>query len=178
MTNPAFGEDIYHTHPAGTWMVNYKFMHMAMNGLRDGTSDIAVTSVTPQGSRPYGYMMAPTSMTMDMHMLMLMYGLTDRLTLMATPTYQEKSMDMVMNMGMGNRPEPTMHTRGIGDTELRAIYQIHKDWAGSLGVSLPTGNIDQNFTTMHMQFRAPYGMQLGSGTYDLIPAADLQCTQR
>jgi nitrous oxide reductase accessory protein NosL len=170
MSNPATGVDIYHTHPAGSWMVNYKFMHMVMNGLRDGTSDVAATSVTPQGSQPYGYMMAPTSMTMNMNMLMLMYGLTDRLTLMATVTYQEKSMDMVMNMGMGNRPMSTMSTRGIGDSELRAIYQISKEWNGSLGVSLPTGNIDQNFTTMGMQFRAPYDMQLGSGTYDLIPA--------
>ena len=79
--NPAFGDDIYHAHPAGMWMVNYKFMHMAMDGLRDGTRNVPVDKVSPVGSKPYGYMMTPTNMTMDMQMLMVMYGLTDRLTL-------------------------------------------------------------------------------------------------
>ncbi|HTZ16879.1 MAG TPA: hypothetical protein VMB78_00410 [Dissulfurispiraceae bacterium] len=31
-----FGDDIYHTHPAGMWMLNFKFMHVNMNGLRAG----------------------------------------------------------------------------------------------------------------------------------------------
>jgi hypothetical protein len=109
-------------------------------------------------------------MTMDMHMLMVMYGLTDRLTLMGMATYQMNTMDMLMNMGMGNRAEPPMRTNGFGDTELRGIYQINKYLVGSLGLSIPTGSINEEFETMGMTFRAPYGMQLGSGTVDLKPA--------
>jgi hypothetical protein len=107
---------------------------------------------------------------MDMHMLMLMYGVTDRLTLMGMATYQDNAMDMLMNMGMGNKPEPTMRTSGVGDTELRGIYKITDCLVGSLGVGIPTGDIKQDFTTMGMKFRAPYDMQLGSGTVDLKPA--------
>lgn len=169
-TNPAFGDDIYHTHPAGMWMTSYKFMHMSMNGLRDGTTDIPVERVTPMGSKPYGYMMAPTSMTMDMHMFMVMYGVTDRLTLMGMANYLSNTMEMVMNMGGGNMREPDMKTSGFGDTEVRGIYRINKYLVGSLGLSLPTGDINQEFQTMGMTFRAPYGMQLGSGTFDLKPA--------
>ncbi len=40
--NPAFADHIYHTHPAGMWMVNYEFMHMDMSGLRAGTSNVGL----------------------------------------------------------------------------------------------------------------------------------------
>ena len=66
--------------------------------------------------------------------------------------------------------EPPMRTSGFGDTELRGIYKIDKYFVGSLGLSLPTGDIDKEFETMGMRFRDPYDMQLGSGTFDLKPA--------
>ena len=168
--NPGFGDDIYHTHPTGMWMFTYKFMHMNMSGLRDGTSDVSVDKVIPMTGTKYGYMMAPTQMTMDMHMFMVMYGITDRLTVMGMATYLENKMDMLMNMGMGNKSEPPMRTSGLGDTELRGIYKINKYLVGSLGLSLPTGDIENEFETMHRTYRQPYDMQLGSGTYDLKPA--------
>lgn len=168
--NPGFGDDIYHTHPEGMWMVNYKFMHVGMNGLRDGVTDVPVSKVSPVGSSPYGYMMTPTSMSMDMQMLMVMYGLTDKLTLMGMANYTAMSMDMLMNMGMGNVPEAPMRTSGFGDTELRGIYAINKQFVGSLGVSIPTGDTSQVIEMMGRKFRAPYDMQLGSGTFDLKPA--------
>jgi nitrous oxide reductase accessory protein NosL len=170
MSSPGFGDDIYHTHPAGMWMVNYKFMHMDMRGLRDGTTDVSMRKVIPMMGTKYGYMMAPTEMTMDMHMLMVMYGITDNLTVMAMANYQINEMDMVMNMGMGNKREPVMRTSGLGDTEVRGIYKINKHFTGSLGLSLPTGDIEKEFETMGMTFRDPYDMQLGSGSYDLKPA--------
>jgi hypothetical protein len=109
-------------------------------------------------------------MTMDMHMFMVMYGVTDRITLMGMATYLDNRMDMLMNMGMGDNPMPTMHTSGIGDTELRGIYKINEFLVASLGLSIPTGDTNQEFTTMGMTFHAPYDMQLGSGTVDLKPA--------
>lgn len=170
--NPGFGDDIYHTHPAGMWMFTYKFMHMNMSGLRDGTSNVSVSDVIPMMGTKYGYMMAPTEMTMDMHMFMVMYGITDRLTLMGMANYQKNKMEMLMNMGMGkgNTQEPPMRTSGFGDTELRWVYKINKYLVGSLGLSLPTGDIEKEFITMKRRYRIPYGMQLGSGTYDLKPA--------
>jgi nitrous oxide reductase accessory protein NosL len=163
--NPAFGDDIYHTHPAGMWMTNYKFMHTSMRGLQSGTTNVPIDNVIP--SR---YMMAPTDMSMDMHMFMVMYGVTDRFTLMGTATYIENKMDMLMNMGMGDQPMAGMHTSGIGDTELRGIYKINEFLVASLGISIPTGDTNQEVTVMGMTYRAPYDMQLGSGTVDLKPA--------
>jgi hypothetical protein len=150
-------------------MVNYKFMHMGMNGLQSGTTSIPVERVIPMSNR---YMMASTDMTMDMQMLMVMYGVTDRLTLMAMGNYQANQMNMVMNMGMGKgtSQEAPMRTSGFGDTEVRGIYGVNKYLNVSLGLSLPTGDIRQEFETMGRTYRAPYDMQLGSGTFDLKPA--------
>ncbi len=170
--NPAFGDDVYHTHPAGMWMVDFKYMHINMTGLRSGNSNIPSSSVGYMRNKPYNYMMIPTSMNMDMYMIMIMYGVTDRLTLMAMTNYQAMEMKMLMDMGPGRtiREETPMRTSGMGDTELRGIYKINNYLNGSLGLSLPTGGIEEDFVTMRKEFRAPYDMQLGSGTYDLKPA--------
>jgi nitrous oxide reductase accessory protein NosL len=168
--NPAFGDDIYHVHPAGMWMANYKYMHMVQKGLANGSTDVPAQNATPVGNRPFGFMMIPTRMTMDMHMVMLMYGVSDRFALMGMGSYLDNEMEMVMNMGAGNVPDRPMRTSGLGDTELRGIYRINDYLTGSLGIGIPTGDIDQSMAVMNQTFRAPYDMQLGSGTVDLKPA--------
>jgi nitrous oxide reductase accessory protein NosL len=170
--NPAFSDDVYHTHPAGMWMVDFKYMHINMTGLRSGTANVPSSSVGFMRNKPYNYMMIPTGMTMDMYMLMVMYGVTDRLTLMAMTNYQANEMKMLMDMGPGRMisQDNPMRTSGFGDTELRGIYKVNNYLVGSLGLSLPTGGIEEDFMTMRKIFRAPYDMQLGSGTYDLKPA--------
>lgn len=207
--NPAFGDDIYHTHPAGIWMVSFKQMHMSMDGLRDGTHDVSANQVgnlrslpgnyakytdipvpAPKGGLDYNnYMMIPTTMEMDMQMLMVMYGLTDQWTVMIMANYLETKMDMLMDMspyvsmkkGFGLRDAgdsgistmDTMRTSGLSDTELRGIYKVNEEINLSLGLNLPTGDIDQDYEAMGSKYRAPYDMQLGSGTFDLKPAVTL-----
>ena len=128
--NPAFGDQIYHTHPAGMWMLSYQYMHMDMSGLRDGTTDVDADQVGYMRNLEYEYMMIPTKMTMDMHMLMAMYGITDNWTVMVMPSYVETKMDMLMDMGpmmskMGAMPSDPMNTGGLGDTEVRGSYKIN-----------------------------------------------------
>lgn len=170
--NPAFGDMIYHTHPAGMWMLSYQYMRMNMEGLRDGTTDVDNDSVGYKRQAEYEYMMIPTKMTMDMHMLMAMYGITDAWTVMVMPSYLDTKMDMIMDMGpmMGRGPSDPMSTGGLGDTEVRGAYKINKVLTASLGLSLPTGSVSETVTSMKKTFRAPYDMQLGSGSYDLKPA--------
>src|SRR5208337_3571119 len=90
----------YHTHPAGMWMFTYKYMYMNMGGLRAGTNNVDTHSVGFMDStKPYNYMMIPTYMDMNMHMLMAMYGVTDNLTVMGMASYEANNMQMVMDMG-------------------------------------------------------------------------------
>ena len=63
-----------------------------------------------------------------------------------------------------------MSTGGLGDTEVRGTYKINDVLTASLGLSLPTGSVSEEVTSMSKTFRAPYDMQLGSGSYDLKPA--------
>ena len=174
--NPAFGDDIYHTHPVGLWMFTYKHMYENMGGLRAGSSNVDTHSVGyMDSSKSYNYMMIPTYMDMHMNMFMAMYGVTDSLTLMGMANYEYNNMQMVMDMGpmmpkMRYKTQPPMKTEGFGDTELRGLYKINKYLVGSLGLSIPTGDIHQTDMMMGRVERAPYDMQLGSGTWDLKPA--------
>ncbi len=172
-----------HGHGKGLWMFGYEFMGMHMEGLLDGTDSVDSRDISGAWPGPIkdpskDYMMSPTEMRMDMHMFMLMYGLTDKISIMGMFSYLDNEMDMVMHM-------PTMDmfgdmdTNGLGDTVLEGLYSINDKWRAGLGLSIPTGNIDEK-VTMVMQAHngtsntqsdmlAPYGMQLGTGTFDLIP---------
>jgi len=187
---------IHHSHGKGDWMLEYRFMRMSMDGLLDGTDSVNTRDISgvlmgmpPMPDPDKQYRMAPTEMTMDMHMLMLMYGLTERTSLMAMGSYLDNQMDMVMHMNdMSGMPMMdmfgTMETDGLGDTLLGAMFKLDLRWTASFSVSLPTGDIDQRVDMVmtgtnpmtgmpvvvnNTNVKAGYSMQLGSGTYDLIP---------
>ncbi|MEM1381461.1 MAG: transporter [Pseudomonadota bacterium] len=180
-----------HRHAKGEFMVSYRFMRMDMDGNRDGTDSLSPeTIVTTVPNRFFGNPMqpptlrvVPLNMTMDMHMVGAMYGLTDRITLMAMGSYLTSSMDHVtFHGGMGTTVLGNFETEtaGFGDTTVMAIVGLDNgaDEAlqvnVNLGFSLPTGSItetDQILTPMGgtPSPRLPYPMQLGSGTVDFRP---------
>jgi hypothetical protein len=167
---------VHHSHGAGQWMFEYRFMRMDMEDLLDGTDSIRESEVTGTMMNPGPYMMAPTKMTMDMHMLMGMYGFNENFSLMVMLNYLHNDMEMVNRMGA----KQSMDTSGMGDTQIGGMYTVGNGWVASLNLSVPTGSIDEevNMTMMMgmppmpmlQEVQAPYPMQLGSGTYDLIPS--------
>ena len=197
------GQHVHHGHGKGGFMFEYQFMRMEMDGLLDGTDNVNTRDISganppagmglpPTNNMNTPYMMSPTSMTMDMHMFMGMYGFTDTFTLMGMVNYLSNDMDMVMHMVMPNgmpmmNPDASlmdmfgaMDTSGIGDTRFDGMFKLTNSWTGSVGLSIPTGSIDEKVTmsmtnpvtgmsTPPATNQAPYMMQLGSGTYDLIP---------
>ena len=167
-----------HTHAKSGWMMSYRTMHMDMDGMRYGTDRVSSGDVFAES-----YSVTPESMSMDMHMLGLMYAPTDKLTLMLMSNYTEMEMDhrvLPMSAGMINNGSTkfTTETSGIGDVKLGGLYRFYlkenrKAHLG-LSLSLPTGSIDEKDTTPGMGGPAnrqlPAPMQLGSGTYDLLPS--------
>jgi hypothetical protein len=167
-----------HTHAKSGWMMSYRTMHMNMDGMRYGTDRVSSGDVLAES-----YSVTPESMSMDMHMLGLMYAPTDKLTLMLMANYIETEMDhrvLPMSAGMINNGSTkfTTETSGIGDVKLGGLYRFYleenrKAHLG-LSLSLPTGSIDEKDTTPGMGGPAnrqlPAPMQLGSGTYDLLPS--------
>ena len=150
-----------HFHKKGEWMLSYRYENMYMKGLKDGDNDL-----TPAEVRSQGFMMAPLNMSMDMHMFGAMYSPNDTVTAMLMLPYMEKDMDM---LGMGGAISK-MSSDGFGDTKVSALYKIydteHHKLHLNAGISLPTGSIDERGAN---GLKLPYSMQLGSGTYDLLP---------
>jgi hypothetical protein len=171
------GVMISHVHTKKEWMISYRFMDMYMSDLVSGAQVENKEHVFEK------YQMAPEKMNMQMHMLMGMYGITDRLTAMLMLQYQVNSMEMSMyamnhvhNGVPMNSLSHTMYTTGVADIKLHALYGfIQKSTyqlLGSLGISVPSGSIHEKGDlneSMYPGMSYPYGMQLGSGTVDLLP---------
>lgn len=162
-----------HVHAAGEWMLSYRYMRMDMSGNRTGTDDL-----TPQEvQQSFGFNVVPTKMPMGMHMFGLMYAPTDDLTLVFMAPYVNKSMDHVMLMPNGMvMGEFTTRSEGFGDVKAMGLFRAHKadnqEVILRAGVSLPTGSVTERDDTPAMaNAKLPYPMQIGSGTYDLLPGA-------
>ena len=176
-----------HTHEKGGWMLSYRFMRMKMDGMVNGTN-----SASSQEVFDANYAVTPESMTMDMHMIGMIHAPTDRLTLMAMVNFVEKEMSMTRKPahGMGHMGghggmmmdgmEGGHHgghaggsfshaSSGLGDITLGGLYKIHDTDRQrihlNLGIGLPTAGVEEKEHGMLL----PYGMQLGSGTWDLKP---------
>lgn len=159
-----------HAHKTGEFMFSYRYMKMEMNDNYSGNSKVTNAQVLND------FMVTPTDMTMEMHMFGGMYGVSDDLTLMAMVPYIDKSMNHLTRMGGTFRTT----AKGFGDVKLGGLYTLYQggehDHEGrpetkalllNMGLSLPTGSIDERGTTpAGTDQRLPYPMQLGSGTVD------------
>lgn len=173
-----------HTHKKGEWMVSYRFKHMEMSGNRKGTSSISpeeiVTTIANPNAPPATLRVVPTKMDMDMHMFSAMYGVNDKLTLMAMAMYMKNDMTHITFAGMAGATELgrfTTKSSGWGDTSLTGVYNFYETANHNvninLGLSAPTGSIKERDNILSPAnttptLRLPYAMQLGSGTWDAL----------
>ncbi len=178
-----------HMHKPGEWMLSYRVMRMRMEENRDGRDDLSSETIaTTVANRFAGMPMQPATlrvipekMETDMHMFGVMAGVTDWLTVMAMGTWLEKEMtSTVFSGGAGTAVlgSSTMKSSGFGDTSLTGLLLLHDDGLHHVhfhaGLSLPTGSITESGemlmpSGMRMNMRYGYGMQLGTGTFDLLP---------
>ena len=156
-----------HLHQRGEWMLSYRYMHMDMDGNLDGTQHESDREVLTR------YPVSPTEMTMEMHMVGLMYGLTDDITLTAMLPFVRKGMDHRTRMGTSFSTKSS----GIGDLKVSGLAGLFRGECAGLkhelhlnaGISVPTGGIHKRDETPMGDVRLPYPMQIGSGTVDLLP---------
>ncbi len=170
---------------AGDFMVGYRYMyHLQDGGILRGSNAASDEAIVNQGCGLAVCRVAPQEMSMHMHMLELMYAPTDWLNLMLMPQF----LDMEMTLrDLDDAPPPpegappthfTQHgTGGVGDTLMFALLKLF-DVPGhhmhfGLGLSVPTGEVDIRLRPAHQSRTEEfihYGMQLGSGTWDLLPS--------
>lgn len=126
-----------HMHKKGEWMLGYRYMHMEMDGLRDGTSNVSTTEATSYANafaglagQPATLRVIPTKMEMDMHVLGAMYAPTDWVTLVVMGSYLEKEMTAITFAGMMGTTvldENTMKSSGWGDMKVSSLWRLYDD---------------------------------------------------
>jgi hypothetical protein len=115
-------------------------------------------------------MSVPTDMVMEMNMVSAMTSISDKWMIMFMVPAVKNRMTMVSS----NFDRAPMSSSGIGDVSFNTAYRLiktdHQNFFTGMGVSLPTGSIDErdNMPMMGKQ-KVPYNMQPGSGTYSLLP---------
>lgn len=152
-----------HMHGKGEWMFGYRYMYMNMEDLKRGSDDATFDSALAD------YMVTPTKMPMNMHMLGAMYAPSDKITLMVMFNYLSMEMDHITRAGGAF----TTETSGFGDVQVSALYQFlnrnGQTLHGQLGFSIPTGSVTESDVTPASapnEVELPYPMQIGSGTFD------------
>ncbi|MCL6267506.1 transporter [Flagellimonas myxillae] len=152
-----------HMHGKGEWMFSYRYMYMNMDELKAGTDDSTTENALAN------YMVTPTTMPMNMHMLGAMFAPSDKLTLMVMLNYLSMEMDHLTRMG----GTFTTESSGFGDVNLSLMYrffnQNRQSLHGQLGISIPAGSVTESDVTPASapnEMELPYPMQIGSGTFD------------
>jgi hypothetical protein len=164
---------------AGEWMVGYRHLWSRQAGsMLHGSSSAGDAAILAAGCEGAPCRTAPEQMDMYMHMLDVGYAPSERLTLMLMP----QLVDMTLEPRALAGGAPDVHathdhtTCGVGDLPVVALLRLldaetHQLHAG-LGISVPLGDVDLELRRTHQteRGRIHYGMQLGSGTWDLLPS--------
>ena len=168
-----------HVHESGEWMVEYRYSNMLMDGNRAGTNSLTdqqaldfIGTVPPGVVGVSAYGATPTSMTMEMHMIHIMRGVTDNVTAYVMPMWMVNTMDHL------RRNKHHVYDEQLGLTAIFASGPLWRIYDGctdevilNLGLSAPTGDID-GVTSIPTGTPGefPYPMRLGHGTWDARPA--------
>lgn len=148
----------------GGWMLSYRRMNMTMAGNRDGTRSMDLEEILRSASGRYS--VAPVRMEMAMHMVGLMYAPSKRATLMMMVPWVKNRMDLVTHMG------ETFTTRSsdLGDLKISVLLPLNESTVTNVGITIPSGDLNQRDLTPMGSMVLPYPMQTGSGSYALFGA--------
>ena len=158
------------------WHADYNYVRVVFDGYRDGTTDIPLDDLRgpPRGGT---FPVLPTRIVQEAHVFQIGYDLARRASVAFSVPYIRQSTDHV-SVVPGYAAFNIM-SDGVGDvsaTFSHRLMQRQRRYASwTVGVSLPSGSIDQEGDTPRDTGQPveqlPYTMQLGSGTYDLILGA-------
>lgn len=152
-----------HLHGAGEWMLSYRYTRVRMDSNRSRTDDQSVSRVLAD------FPVTPTDMDVDMHVWGLMFAPTDWLTVVGMLPYVSKEMDHTNRGGLRFRTR----SHDLGDVRLSGLLKVFGNATHRVhlngGLSFPTGSINETDRLPTGRARLPYPMQIGSGTWDLLP---------
>ena len=156
------------------WHIAYTYAVSDYDEYYIGTSSVSYDDVlfTP-GSEPRtesNYPVVPTEIKQEVHALRVAYDLNDALTLRAQLPMVKQSTDHISIIP--GYDAFNISSDGVGDLAMvldsTLKQSLNSVWRAGLGVSVPTGSIDEEGDTPRApgNQQLPYTMQLGSGTWD------------
>ena len=168
---------------AGDTMVGVRYAYeLQQGGMMHGTSPVSDRQIVATGCGPtIKCTFTPKQMDMGMVMVDLMYAPTDWLTLMLMPQFMSMDMHLRRLDGSpdpsggshaGHGANPYHATGGVGDIFMGSLFKLYEEEGHkihfTLGFTAPTGSINQRING-NSEFEH-YGMQLGTGTWDIWPS--------
>lgn len=157
---------------AGDFQIGMRYLFSDMSGQAYGTDSLTVNQVLSL------FDVAPSELVTQGFAVDLLWGATDRITVTATGTFAQKTMDHLAKLDGQVNAFLFYQTQaaGIQDIKVNALYEVlsRGDFRFHVfgGVSLPMGAIDTDDITPFSDPTAtqlPYTQQLGSGTFDVMP---------
>ncbi len=155
------------------WMFSYHYSQMNIKGYLDGSRKLSNADVLWRlgATRSNNnFPIVPAEITQQVHWLAARYRAAGWSMSVSLP-YLEQSTDHISSIAGYERFR--IETEGLGDMVLNGSTVISQglldSWTLSVGLSVPTGSIDETGDTPRGPGNQmlPYTMQLGSGTYDL-----------
>jgi hypothetical protein len=157
-----------------------------LSGIKMGTRTVSneyIVSTVPFFLNPTQTVrIVPQNIAFRTQILGLSYGVTRDFNVVLNAGMVEKSLDTIVFKGASGvlplaRNYPT--TASLSDFALSGVYRVYQDDINrvqiSLGFSFPTGSNTATFNDFILpnrtvqNIRGFYGMQLGTGTFDIMP---------
>lgn len=158
--------------PKGVFQLGLRYLYSDMSGQGYGTDSLTIGQVLSLFDVANSKF-ASQGLAVDM-----VYGLAERVTLSATGTFAQKTMDNLSTLEGQSNAYLFYQTQasGIRDVKVSALYEVLRArdfrFHVTAGVSVPVGSVDAEAQTPFsgsLEAQLPYVQQLGSGTVDLLP---------
>jgi hypothetical protein len=155
------------------------------SGMRIGAQGVSseyIVATTPWYFDPTKKLrLAPQNIAAASQTAVLAYGATKDFAIFVTAGMVEKNLEALTfkgASGVTRLGRSYTGTDALADFTAAGVYRLYQDevhrFQINLGMSFPTGSNHNTFTLLqpdgsYASVRAFYGMQLGSGTYDILP---------
>lgn len=172
---PPVGVEGYRVVTPEEFLINYRFRSLYFEGSRVGSGDVIANDVLID---EFGFELVEVDRQIRVHEFDFAVGISDRFTL----RFVAPLLDLNMNQLRSDGETFVRETRGFGDARVETLWPIYESSGVrahiNAGISVPTGSVSEaENTTVLVPGTAPdllsFAMQLGSGTFDVIPGATI-----
>jgi len=164
------------------WSVGYRYLHANFSGHRDGTDSLSNAEILapfpPPPPNDKSFLILPTNIRQEAHVLELGYRASERLSWTVLAPYIFQSTEHISTVP--GFADFTIDSHGFGDVSVTPSWRVWSSGRNAIvlngGASIPFGSINETGDTPSPGTvnSLPYTMQIGSGTFDLLPGVAYQ----